>query len=43
MRRHRWSHQALQELRTGFMRHGLRWVIDLGGGTIVDDDRAMTI
>jgi len=23
------AHQALQELRTGFMRHGLRWVIDL--------------
>jgi retron-type reverse transcriptase len=25
----RFAHQALQELRTGFMRHGLRWVIDL--------------
>jgi RNA-directed DNA polymerase len=23
------AHQALQDLRTGFMRHGLRWVIDL--------------
>ena len=23
------AHQALQALRTGFMRHGLRWVIDL--------------
>ena len=23
------AHQALQELRTGFMSHGLRWVIDL--------------
>ena len=23
------AHQALQELRAGFMRHGLRWVIDL--------------
>ena len=23
------AHQALQELQTGFMRHGLRWVIDL--------------
>jgi RNA-directed DNA polymerase len=23
------AHQALQEMRTGFMRHGLRWVIDL--------------
>jgi group II intron reverse transcriptase/maturase len=23
------AHQALQELRTGFMRHGLRWVVDL--------------
>ena len=23
------AHQALEDLRTGFMRHGLRWVIDL--------------
>jgi len=23
------AHQALQELRNGFMRQGLRWVIDL--------------
>jgi len=23
------AHQALQALRTGFMSHGLRWVIDL--------------
>jgi hypothetical protein len=23
------AHQALQKLHTGFMRHGLRWVIDL--------------
>src|SRR5215468_6534422 len=23
------AHQALRELHTGFMRHGLRWVIDL--------------
>ena len=37
------AHQALQALRTGFMSHGLRWVIDLSTSkTILGRSRTPT-
>ena len=36
------AHQALQDLRTGFMSHGLRWVIDLDIEKYFDSIRTPT-